>query len=258
MNDDTLYSVVIAENIDDHIRFTIPEVDVYMAVQVVTEGGHGQHYVVNSGDYNVPIETDFAFLIYRTGTDKGLDAARSAQDKIKDDMFKFGTYKIQNYDYEEVEEWTARLTAETQGKPFKYTFPRTSKDVTDLHQWNLENANGWGGSSPEVNVANLYANSIMLSGDKCLTTTFDDPESKYFTSITAYDKSRYLIEGVKHVSSNFWKKNENGTITVSFNCGENAPNNIDTKGQDFSFTMRYYGVSQKVMDGKIEPEKTVK
>ena len=115
-------------------------------------------------------------------------------------MFKFGTYKIQNYDYEEVEEWTARLTAETQGKPFKYTFPRTSKDVTDLHQWNLENANGWGGSSPEVNVANLYANSIMLSGDKCLTTTFDDPESKYFTSITAYDKARYLIEGVKPVS----------------------------------------------------------
>ena len=76
MNDDTLYSVVIAENIDDHIRFTIPEVDVYMAVQVVTEGGHGQHYVVDSGDYNVPIETDFALLIYRTGTDKELDAAR--------------------------------------------------------------------------------------------------------------------------------------------------------------------------------------
>jgi len=258
MNDDTLYSVVIAENIDGHIRFTVPKVDVYMAVQVVTEGGHGQHYVVDSGDYNVPVETDFALLIYRTGMEKGIDAARSAQDKIKDDMFKFGTYEIQNYDYEEVEKWTARLTAETQGKPFEYTFPRTSKDITDRHQWNLENANGWGGSSPEVNVANKYTNSIMLSSDKCLTTTFDDPESKYFTSITAYDKARYLIEGVKNVNSHSWVKNEDGTITVSFNCGENTPNNIDTKGQDFSFTMRYYGVSQRVFDGEISPEKTVK
>ena len=76
-------------------------------------------------------------------------------------------------------------------------------------------------------------------------------------AITAYDKARYLIEGVKNVNSHSWKKNADGTITVSFNCGESAPNNIDTKGQDFSFTMRYYGVSQKVFDGKIAPEKTV-
>ena len=214
--------------------------------------------MVNSGDYNLPVETDYAFLIYRTGTEQGLDAARSAQDKIKDGSFKFGTYKIQNYDFEEVEEWTTRLTAETQGKPFEYTFPRTSKGITDQHQWNLENANGWGGSSPEVNVANKYTNSTMLSANKCLSTTFDDPKSAFFTSVTAYDKARYLIEGVKHVSSYSWSKNTNGTITVSFNCGKNAANNIDTKGQDFSFTMRYYGVSQNVFDGKIAPEKTVK
>lgn len=258
MNDDTLYSVVIAETIDGHIQFSVPKVDVYMAVQVVTEGGHGQHYVVDSGDYDVPVETRFALLIYRSGTEKGLDAARSAQDKIKSDMFHFGTYEIQNYDYGEVEQWTARFTAETQGKPFEYTFPRTSKDITDLHQWNLENANGWGGSSPEVNVANKYTNSTVLSSDKCMTTTFDDPESKFFTSITAYDKARYLIEGVKNVNSHSWMKNRNGTITVSFNCGDEAPNNIDTKGQEFSFTMRYYGVSQKVFDGKVTPEKTLK
>ena len=258
MNDDTLYSIVVAETVDGHIRFSIPKTDVYMAVQVVTEGGHGQHYVVGEGEYDVPVETKFGFLIYRTGTEKGLDAARKAQGKIKDDSFKFGTYKIQNYDYHEVEEWTTKLTAETQGSVFEYTFPRVAADITDRHQWNLENANGWGGSSPEVDVANKYTNSVMLSGKKCLTTTFEDPESKYFTSVTAYDKERYLLEGVKHVSSHTWNKNKDNTITVSFNCGADAINNIDTKGQDFSFTMRYYGVSQKVFDGKITPEKTVK
>lgn len=258
MNDDTLYSVVIAEALDGQIRFSIPEADVYMAVQVVTEDGHGQHYVVDAGDYDLPVETPFAFLIFRTGTEKGLDAARTAQDKIKDDSFKFGTYEVQNYDYEEVEEWTARLTKETRGAPFSYTFPRYSKDVTDRHQWNLENANGWGGSSPEADVANKYANSVMLDHDKCLTTTFKDPKSRFFTSVTAYDADRYLIDGVRNVNSHTWTTNGDGTITISFNCGNGAPNNIDTKGQDFTFTTRYYGVRQNVIDGEIAPESTVK
>jgi hypothetical protein len=257
MNDDTLYSVAIVESIDGNVQFSIPKVDVYMAVQVVTEGGHGQHYVVDAGDYDLPLETQFAFLIYRTGVEKGLETTRQAQDKINVDTLNFGDYELPNYDFDEVEAWTTRLTAETQGKPFVYTFPRTSADVTDLHQWNLENANGWGGSSPEVGIANLYTNSTFFSADKCLSTTFDNPDSTYFTSITAYDKDRYLIDGVKHVSSYTWVKNTDGKITVSFNCGEDAPNNIDTNGQDYSFTMRYYGVSQKVVDGNIAPQNTV-
>jgi hypothetical protein len=257
MNEDTLYSVALVEAVNGNVQFSIPEVDVYMAVQVVTEGGHGQHYVVGTGEYDLPVETGFAYLIYRTGLEKGLDASRQAQDKINVDRFNFGTYELPNYDFEEVEAWTSRLTAETQGKPFVYTFPRTSADITDLHQWNLENANGWGGSSPEVGVANLYTNSAFLSASECLSTTFEDPESRYFTSITAYDESRYLFDGVRNANSHSWTPNADGTITVSFNCGEDAPNNIDTYGQDFSFTMRYYGVSQKVVDGAVAPEKSV-
>lgn len=258
MNDDTLYSVVITEAVNGKIQFSLPKSDIYTAVQVVTEGGHGQHYVVGEGEYDVAVETDFALLIYRTGTEKGLDVARAEQEKYKTDTFKFGTYKIQNYNYEDVEAWVARLTEETSGSVFKYTFPRKSSDITDRHQWNLENANGWGGSSPELNVANVYTNSVMLSSNKCLSTTFENPKSKYFTSVTAYDKARYLIKGVNHVSSHTWKENKNDSVTVSFNCGNDAINNINTQGQDFTFTMRYYGVSQKVMDGKITPEKTVK
>ena len=257
MNDDTLYSIAIVETVDGKVSFSIPEVDVYLAVQVVTEGGHGQHYVVEAGDYELPVETRFALLIYRTGTEKGLDATHKAQAKIKSDMLKFGTYTLPNYDWSDVEAWTARLTAETQGKAFAYTFPRSSKDITDRHQWNLENANGWGGASPEVNVANKYVNSTRFKADTCRQTTFADPKSRFFTSFTAYDSERYLIDGVKNVNSHGWKPNGDGTITISFNCGDDAINNIDTKGNDFSFTIRYYGVSQAVLDGKIAPETTV-
>ena len=258
MNDDTLYSSAIVESQNNRIQFSIPKVDVYMSVQVVTEGGHGQHYVVGAGNYDLEVETQFAFLIYRTGTEKGLDMARAAQDKVKVDTLVFGTYEVRPYDYAEVEEWTARLTAETRGAPFKYTFPRTSAEITDRHQWNLENANGWGGASPEVGVGNLYTNSVLLAGDKCLTTTFEDPESVYFTSITAYDADRYLLPDVRNVNWNRWGSNNDGTITVSFNCSDDAVNNIDTHGQEFSFTVRYYGVSQKVMDGQVTPESNVR
>lgn len=257
MNDDTFYSIVITEAVGGKVKFSIPETEVYMAVQVVTEGGHGQHYVVEDGDYELPVESDFAFLIYRTGLENGFEAAHKAQDKIKTDMINFGTYKIANYDFEEVEEWTSRLTAETAGSVFKYTFPRTSSEITDRHQWNLENANGWGGSSPEVNVANKYTNSIQLDGKKSYSVTFENPESRFFTSVTAYDTNRYLMEGVKNVNSYTWKENVDGTITINFNANKEAINNIDTNGEDFSFTMRYYGVSQKVMDGEITPEQNV-
>lgn len=258
MNDDTLYSSAIVEAVDGKVNFMIPKSDVYMAVQVITEGGHGQHYVVEAGNYSLPVETKFVMIAYRTGMEKGLDAARAAQDTIKSDMMKFGTYKLPNYDFDEVEKWTAKLTAETSGGTFVYTFPKESKLITDRHQWNLENANGWGGASPELHVGNKYANAPMLKGDKCLTTTFDDPKSKFFTSFTASDETRYLMEGVKHVSSYTWKKNPDDTITISFNCGKDAINNIDTKGQDFTYTIRYYGVGQDVLDGKINPEKTTK
>ena len=112
MNDDTFYSIIIAEAVDGRVQFSIPESDVYMAVQVVTEGGHGQHYVVDARKYDLAVETDFVFLIYRTGVEKGFEAALTAQTKIKTDMFKFGTYKIANYDFEEVEELSKKYNNE--------------------------------------------------------------------------------------------------------------------------------------------------
>ena len=259
MNDDTLYSVVITEADEGgEVTFTIPETDVYMAVQVVNEGGHGEHYIVEDGTHTVKVASRHAFLIYRSGMENGIEAARKAQDLIPDDSFIFGTYEVKPFDYEEVQQWVERYRDETRDYVLEYTFPRNAAEITDLHQWNLENANGWGGASPEVDVANKYTNSIFLDGNTCYSTRFEDPKSVYFTSVTAYDYGRYLMDGVRNVNSHTWQRNEDGTVTVSFNCGADAPNNIDTGGRKFSFTMRYYGVRQNVIDGDIAPTKTVK
>lgn len=255
MNDDTLYGVAIVEAVDGNIEFSIPETNNYMAVQVVTERGHGQHYVVEDGHYNLPVESNYAFILYRSGTENGIDNALEQLNKVNDADFNFATdYQIQPYNYEEVEAWVKQYTDEVNNMDkFTYTFPRTSDKVTDLHQWNLENAAGWGGASPEEFVGNKYANSPKMEANVCYTTTFEDPENKFFTSITAYDGDKYLMEGVRNINSHTWDKNADGTITVSFNCGDNAKNNIDTKGNDYTFTTRHYGVNPKVMDAADDP-----
>ena len=255
MNDDTLYGAAIVEAVDGKVTFSIPNTNNYLAVQVVTERGHGQQYVVEDGDYNLPVESQYAFLIYRSGTENGIDVAKANLGKVDVTDFNFATtYQVQPYDYDEVEKWVKRYTQEVNSMDnFTYTFPRTSKDVTDLHQWNLENAAGWGGASPEAFVGNKYANSSKMEAGTCYTSTFDDPENTFFTSITAYDNDKYLMEDVRSISSHTWDKNSDGTITVSFNCGENAPNNIDTQGNDFTFTSRHYGVNPKVINSAKDP-----
>ncbi|GAD79852.1 DUF1214 domain-containing protein [Vibrio ezurae] len=255
MNDDTLYGVAIVKAENGKVSFSIPKTDNYLAVQVVTERGHGQHYVVEDGVYELAVESEYAMLIYRSGTEKGIQHAVEQLDKVNVADFNFATdYQVQPYNYDEVETWVQNYTKEVNSMDkFTYTFPRTSEQVTDLHQWNLENAAGWGGASPEAFVGNKYANSAKLKANVCYSATFNDPENKFFTSITAYDSDKYLMEGVRHISSNTWDTNQDGTITVSFNCGDTAKNNIDTKGQDFTFTTRHYGVTPNVMQATQDP-----
>ena len=255
MNDDTLYGVAIVKAVDGKITFDIPESNNYLAVQVVTERGHGQHYVVEDGKYNLPIESDYAFLIYRSGTEGGIENAVAQLNKVDVNDFNFGTdYQVQPYNYDEVEAWVKKYTQEVNSmSKFTYTFPRTSDKVTDLHQWNLENAAGWGGASPEAFVGNKYSNSPKMEASVCYSTTFADPENKFLTSVTAYDADKYLIPGVNVINSHRWDKNSDGSVTISFNCGDDAKNNINTQGQDYSFTTRHYGVNPKIIEASEDP-----
>jgi len=254
MNHDSLYSVAITKVVDGKISFEIPmNVEVYTSVQVIDQYGHGQHYVVTKGQHTVKVDTTdgttHAFLIFRSGMEKGIEAAKANQDKLTTWGLVSGDFEVPNYDFEAVDQMTNDIRATVTGQEVYYTFPKSEKLVTDRAQWNLESALGWGGAPPVAYVSNLYGNSKILDGSKCLSTTFKNPESVYFSSITAYDAQRFLFEDedVKSVNSNTWKVNNDNTVTVSFNCGDDALNNIDTKGQDFSFTTRFYGVTEQVI-----------
>ena len=267
MNDDTLYGVAILNVVDGKVTFDIPETNNYLSVQVVTENGHGEYLIVADGEHTVAVtDTDTVFLIYRSGVeigataDEGIANALVQLKKVDTSKFNFATdFTLPNYNFAEVETEVNKRKAvvdqmvERDGV-FTYTFPRTPAEVTDLTQWNLENAAGWGGASPIALEGNKYVNSPFIAGDTCKTTTFEDPQNKFFTSVTAYDSEKYLIEGAAAINSYSWQVNDDKTVTISFNCGDDAINNIDTSayGKDFTITTRHYGATQAVIDSKVD------
>lgn len=267
MNDDTLYGVAIVNAVDGKVTFDLPETNNYFSVQVVTENGHGEYLIVKDGKHTLTVtDTDTAFLIYRSGIeigatpDEGIANAVAQLKKVDTAAFNFARdYTLPRYDFNEVEMEVNKRKAmvdeivERDGV-FTYTFPRTPAEITDLTQWNLENAAGWGGASPVALEGNKYVNSPFIDGNSCKTTTFNDPKNKFFTSVTAYDSEKYLIEGAVAINSYSWEVNADKTVTVSFNCGENAVNNIDTSayGKDFTITTRHYGATQAVIDSKFD------
>ena len=267
MNDDTLYGVAIINAVDGKVTFDIPETNNYFSVQVVTENGHGEYLIVEDGVHTLPVtDTDTAFLIYRSGVEiganpeEGIKNALTQLQKVDTNKFNFATdYELPNYDFSQVETEVSKRKAlvdevvERDGV-FTYTFPRTPAEITDLNQWNLENAAGWGGASPVALEGNKYVNSPFIDGSTCKTTTFADPQNAFFTSVTAYDSEKYLIEGAAAINSYSWEVNADKTVTISFNCGDDAINNIDTSayGKDFTITTRHYGATQDVIDSKYD------
>jgi len=267
MNDDTLYGVAIIDVVDGKVTFDIPETNNYFSVQVVTENGHGEYLIVEDGVHTLPVtDTETAFLIYRSGVEIGANKKEGVANalvqlkKVDTAKFDFATgFTLPNYNFTEVEAEVNKRKAVVdqvvaRDGVFTYTFPRTPAEVTDLTQWNLENAAGWGGASPVVLEGNKYVNSPFIDGDSCKTTTFEDPKNRFFTSVTAYDSEKYLIEGAVAINSYSWEVNADNTVTVSFNCGDEAINNIDTSayGKDFTITTRHYGATQKVIDSKFD------
>jgi hypothetical protein len=79
------------------------------------------------------------------------------------------------------------------------------------------------------------------------------PNDKYFTSLTFYDQAGYILSKADiYISNTTWALNQDGTVTVSINCGEDAMNNVDTAGQSYQYISRQYGASKAVIDGDIE------
>jgi hypothetical protein len=106
---------------------------------------------------------------------------------------------------------------------------------------------GWGGAQLQDNI---YEISDNYSTDGCYQLTFEDPENSAFWSITVYNKNGFMFNDLANFSSNTAERNADGTYTISFGCGGNAPNNlaIDNRTNFFNLAVRHYQPSKRVVE----------
>jgi hypothetical protein len=261
MNWDTLYSVRIVKVADDK-TFTVhlPDSDLYMSAHILDSDGFAPYYIVEKGkDHEVKVNTDYALIIFRTEildrmSEESLKITHASQDKIKVTGMMDAGYVAPNFDQEQMEKLRKEYKQEFLDSGITLTYAAKAGEV-DQHILNLSHAAGWGGMPKVLGVTNVYQSSETMSGDVPHVITFEDPGNKFFTSFTLYDADGYLMEGETHINDKMWKPNEDGTITIHFNAGKDAMNNLASGGKPFNYIVRSYGISQKVMDDTWKPVK---
>ena len=261
MNWDTLYSVRIVKVADDH-TFTVrlPDSDLYMSAHVLDSDGFAPYYIVEKGkNHEVKVNTDYALIIFRTEildrkSEESLKLTHASQDKIKVMGMMDAGYEPPNFDQKQLEEFRKKYKQEFLDSGITLTYAAKAGEV-EQHILDLSHAAGWGGMPKVLGVTNAYQSSETMSGDVPRAITFDDPGNKFFTSFTLYDADGYLMEGETHINDKMWKPNEDGTVTIHFNAGEDAINNLSSGGKPFNYIVRSYGISQQVMDNTWKPVK---
>ena len=131
-----------------------------------------------------------------------------------------------------------------------FTAPTDDSDkLFSQEKYEVGAAIGWGGAQI---IDNIYEVSGNFPADTCHQATFKDPKNQAFWSITVYDKSGFMFNDRANLSSNNATPNADGTYTISFGCGEDAPNNIEIANDSgvFNLGIRHYQPSDLVsVDG---------
>lgn len=253
MNQDSLYSAAIVRADKNNIVHVGIDkgAKVYTSVHVLDENSASPAYFVGSGKHSVKIDTEYAFIVFRAGVEDKTDLsdALAAQPLFHVDYSAAADhdYIAPNFDIAQRNTLTKKLKADflKSGKDFVYVGGKEHNvDPLRIAQ---SNAQGWGGMPVELGVSNIYRNTKQFDGSACQTVTFEEPNNKYFTSVTLYDEVGYMIDSSRFsINSYEWDKNSDNTVTINFNCGDDAVNNLKTNGQDFNYTIRNYGVTQRV------------
>ena len=257
MNRDTYYSMVIVD-VSKGASIIMPEIPEgkYMSVQPVTEDHRIQSMKYGPGKFELNTHTGshLDLIIRLDGTFTEAEA-KEIQDKMiieANSAEKFSTDPVNKESFEKVEkELKAKLPAIAKRDAISlmqgmFTDPQdeSSNTFTD-EKYQVGAAVGWGGAQM---TDNIYESAGDFSTDDCYELTFEDPNNKAFWSVTVYDKNGFMFNDLANYSSNTAKRNENGTFTLSFGCGADAPNNIeiDNPSGFFNITIRHYQPSEKV------------
>lgn len=259
MNRDTYYSMAVVD-VSQGATITMPDIpdDMYMSVQPVTQDHRIQPMFYGAGTFDLNTHTGtHLYLIVR------LDSTFTEQEvaKIQDQMQitansnkVFMAEPVNHESFITVENaLKAKMPAIIKQDPITalagmFTAPTDdSQKLFTEEKYEVGAAVGWGGAQWKDNIYEISGNYPAQS---CHQVTFKDPQNKAFWSITVYDKSGFMFNDVANTSSNTASANQDGTYTVSFGCGADAPNNLATANDSgvFNIAVRHYQPSQLVSE----------
>ena len=259
MNRDTYYSFAVV-NVSKGATVTIPEIpeDKYVSVMSVTEDHRIQAMRYGPGTYDLTTHTGtHLFVAIRLDATFSKDEAQAIQDKMviaANSDEKFTTTPINKESFTEVEDaLKAKLPAlvKRDGPHALHGMFTDARDESNElftdEKYQVGAAVGWGGAQI---VDNIYELSGNYSTDGCYQLTFEDPENIAFWSITVYDKKGFMFNDLANYSSNTAQANDDGTFTISFGCGVDAPNNLEISNPtgEFNLGIRHYQASKRVIE----------
>ncbi|GAA4825306.1 DUF1254 domain-containing protein [Algivirga pacifica] len=259
MNRDTYYSTAVVD-VSEGASVTIPEVPEgkYVSVQSVTEDHRIQAMKYGPGTFDLATHVGtHLYLVIRLDATLTEEEVKEIQDQMSIQANadkKFEASPVNEESFTKVEE---ELKAKQPGIVKRdgpralegmFTDPNdASNELFTEEKYQVGAAIGWGGAQMKDNIYEVSGN---YATDSCYQLTFEDPGNEAFWSITVYDKNGFMFSDLANYSSNTAQANEDGTYTISFGCGDDAPNNlaIENPTNYFNIAIRHYKPSSKVME----------
>ena len=259
MNRDTYYSMAVID-VSKGASITMPEIPEgkYMSIQPVTEDHRIQAMQYGSGTFDLSTHTGaHLYVIIRLDATFSETEAKEIHNKMSisansDNLFTAVTVNKESFIQVE-DALKAKIPSIIKRDGVLalkglFTDPRDeSEQLFTEEKYQVGAAVGWGGAQWKDNIYELSGN---YAADTCYHMTFEDPGNDAFWSITVYDKTGFMFNDLANFSSNTATANADGTYTISFGCGEDAPNSlaIDNPSGVFNIAVRHYMPSKKVSE----------
>lgn len=259
MNRDTYYSMAVID-VSKGATITMPEIPEgkYMSIQPVTEDHRIQAMTYGPGTFDLTTHIGtHLYVVVRLDATFTEAEAKAIHDKMSisaNSDNPFAAMPVNEESFTNVENaLKAKMPSVIQRDGVDalkgmFTDPNDeSNEIFTQEKYELGAALGWGGAQM---VDNIYELSGNYPADRCYQLTFEDPENMAFWSITVYNKKGFMFNDLANFSSNTAQANDDGTYTISFGCGTDAPNNMEVvnPSEVFNIAVRHYQPSKRVFE----------
>ena len=128
----------------------------------------------------------------------------------------------------------------------------------DFNKWAAKNANNKLMHMTVVTPSGR-APTVRMNSDSLYSAAIVDPEAAEFFSFTLYDTDGYLMDADTIINSRDMVLNDEGTYTVSINCGDAAINDIPAPAgaETISYARRVHGASEEEENRSWDPIDTM-